>query len=331
MSARIKVLLTGALFVLLELFLLAVVSCNYSAKLSVKNPDIRIPIAETELSFKQILFFGGDIIESEFIYPHPQCTVPSYAVFYVKPSLAKDILDISAIHTSGGTEVVIHAGGDSFFYSFDHNGGKFEIPFTGVDYSPMKIIVRRGGREETFALTLYSERWLEVFCDWDIQCAVLWEGARPRYWTVVSTGKENWTRAEHCRIFSKSPVAYFVLDRAPMRYWLGFQEVYGTVNGTHAPLSGTWWRLGRQGSHGCVRNPLADKFYALLDTGNRVELHYRYSQGFTLKEINPAWEYLILEPLDTLEDTMPYKQYCDEARKRLLPIYEELIKSEKQE
>lgn len=330
MSARIKVLVAGTFFVILELLFLSLISCNYSAKLSRRNPDIRITIAATDGVEKQFYFYGRDLVESDFISPHPLCTVPSYAVFSVRPAGAKDMLDYSSLASEFKTEVTIYAGEDTFIYDFGPDGGKFEIPFTGVDYSPMKIVVRRGGRSEIFQLTLYSERWLEVFCDWDIQCAVLWEGARPRYWTIVTTGKDNWTRADHCRIFSKSPVAYFVLDRAPMRYWLGFQEVYGTINGTHAPLSGTWWRLGRQGSHGCVRNPLAERFYALLDTGNRVELHYRHSAGFSLKDINPAWEYLILEPLDTLHDTMPHKEYMDEAKKRLLPIYDSLIRNARQ-
>ncbi|MBN2363353.1 L,D-transpeptidase [candidate division WOR-3 bacterium] len=330
MSSRIKILVFGVFFVFLELFLLALISCNYTASQTGTNRPIRVTSFQTEDGgFKRSVFYGRDIIQSELIYPHPICTVPSYAAFQVKPLTPDEILDVSSLRSQGSTEVSIYTCTDSFRMYFDVKGGQFEIPFNGIDYSPLRIVVKRGDRQEEFMLTLYSERWMEVFCDWNIQCAILWEGARPRYWTTVSTGKDNWTKAEHCRIFSKSPVAYFVLNRAPMRYWLGFQEIHGTINGTHAPLSGTWWRLGRQGSHGCIRNPLAENFYALLDTGHRVELHYSYSEGFSLREINPAWEYIVLEPLDTLQDTMSNKVYTDEARKRLLPIFNEIIQNER--
>lgn len=261
---------------------------------------------------KEFQFNGQDRLQSQFLEPHPYCTIPSYAIFDIKPGKLNK-------------QVMLITSEDTIFYLFGEEGGNFEIPDVDSNYMPIKIIIESGKAREVFDLTLFSERWMEVFLDSDVQCAVLWEGARPRMWTLVTTGKDNWTRAEHCNIISKQPVAYFVLDGAPMRWWLGIQKVYGTLNGTHAPLSGSWRRLGRQGSHGCIRNPFAEEFYAVLDTGDRVELHYKNSDGYEIQNINPAWRYVEYDLLDYITDTSSKYQYIEKAAYRLIPIYDSLL------
>ncbi|KQC12155.1 MAG: hypothetical protein APR63_03245 [Desulfuromonas sp. SDB] len=264
-------------------------------------------------SYKIIEYIPGDSAIPLTISPPPLCTVPSFAQFEILP-------------TPDPKKVIIFLSStDSLVYDFNPGGGTLEIPDIEFDYLPVRMEVRAPQLTEVFNFVLYSERWIEIFCDYDIQCAVMWEGARPRIWTVVTTGKSNWTRAEHCRIMNKEPVAYFVLDRSPMRWWMGIQNVHGTQNGTHAPLSGTWWRLGRQGSHGCVRNPFAEKFYQLMEVGDRVEVYYRHSEGFNITEINPAWRYLRFDLLEEIEDSSDLKQYVHRASEILMPIYQEKL------
>ncbi|MGC9367097.1 MAG: L,D-transpeptidase, partial [bacterium] len=264
-------------------------------------------------SYKIIEYIPGDSAIPLTISPPPLCTVPSFAQFEILP-------------TPDPKKVIIFLSStESLVYDFNPGGGTLEIPDIEFDYLPVRMEVRAPQLTEVFNFVLYSERWIEIFCDYDIQCAVMWEGARPRIWTVVTTGKSNWTRAEHCRIMNKEPVAYFVLDRSPMRWWMGIQNVHGTQNGTHAPLSGTWWRLGRQGSHGCVRNPFAEKFYQLMEVGDRVEVYYRHSEGFNITEINPAWRYLRFDLLEEIEDSSDLKQYVHRASEILMPLYQEKL------
>ncbi len=308
-------------------------SCSQNIRNSIGNEEISFPqdnlpidvaldniiqknvILKIYRVFSSIKFYeyrGGDSLKSPSIKPHPTCTIPSYSVFEILPD-------------SCPMTVKIYIDGDSLTYEFSEKGGLLEIPDVDCDYIPIDILIDKSDRKELFHLTLYSERWMEVFCDIDIQCAVLWDGARPIIWTLVTTGKDNWTRAEHCRILGKDPVAYFVLNRAPMRWWMSIQDVFGTKNGTHAPLRGTWWRLGRQGSHGCIRNPFAERFYQLMEVGDRVEVYYKTSEGFLIQEINPAWRYLRFDPIENVHDTSDMKQYVDKASERLIPVYEEKL------
>jgi hypothetical protein len=264
-------------------------------------------------NYTLIEYLPGDSLTPLTISPAPRCTVPSYARFDILPG-------------PDSKKVVLFLNpSDSIVYDFSTQGGILEIPDADFNYNPVRMEIRTPQLTEVFNFVLYSERWIEVFCDYDIQCAVMWDGARPRIWTLVTTGKSNWTRAEHCRIMNKEPVAYFVLDRSPMRWWMGIQNVHGTQNGTHAPLSGTWWKLGRQGSHGCIRNPFAERFYQLMEVGDRVEVYYRHNQGFDITEINPAWRYLRFDLLEEIEDSSDLKQYVDRASEILIPIYQEKL------
>lgn len=199
-------------------------SCSQNIRNSIENEDISHPqdnlpvdVALDNIIQKNVMlkiygvfssikfyeYWGGDSLISPSISPHPRCTIPSYAVFEILPD-------------SCPRTVKIYIDGDSITYEFSKQGGFLEIPDFDCDYIPIDILIDKADRKELFHLTLYSERWMEVFCDIDIQCAVLWDGARPIIWTLVTTGKDNWTRAEHCRILGKDPVAYFVLNRAPM-------------------------------------------------------------------------------------------------------------------
>lgn len=180
-------------------------------------------------------------------------------------------------------------------------------------------------------VTIISERWLEFFLDPDLQFSILWEGARPITYSLISSGRsQSPTSAAHTKIFDKKPSSEFY-DGGLMRWWMSIQRTHNVKvitdsgeerffpvleNGTHAPLSGTYHFVGNQASHGCIRNPLAKVYYDILEVGDRVEMHYRNSgNSYRHERINRAYRYLNWDAL--LEVDSSLSRYVEDAKLRI--------------
>ncbi|MBN1619705.1 L,D-transpeptidase [candidate division WOR-3 bacterium] len=205
------------------------------------------------------------------------------------------------------------------------------LPSLSVDTASAVIEIKSRFIIQTDTVIYISERWLEFFLDPDLQFSILWEGSRPLVYSLVSSGREQSpTTAAHTKIFDKKPSSEFY-DGGLMRWWMSIQRTHNVKvitdsgeerffpvleNGTHAPLSGTYHMVGRQASHGCIRNPLAKVYYDNLDVGDRVEMHYRNSgTSYRHERINGAYRYITWDPVLSVDSTLV--EYVEKARMRI--------------
>lgn len=211
----------------------------------------------------------------------------------------------------------------------------FEIPYLNNKFSTVEIEITTSHSNYLKNITISSERWMEIYLDEDLQFTILWEGARPYIYNLISSGKSSSpTSAAHSHIFEKLLSATFY-DGGEMKWWMSIQRTYNVTvitdseeekffpmleNGTHSPLSGTYHQVGRQASHGCVRNPLAKIYWDNLQTNDRVEMHYRSSgSSYNPERINPAWRFVWWQPI--LEVDSSFENYVTETFERISKEY----------
>jgi len=205
------------------------------------------------------------------------------------------------------------------------------MPYLKNKFTTARIEIKTNHSTYSKNIVIVSERWMEIYLDADLQFTILWEGARPYIYSLISSGKsKSPTEASHSQIFEKLPSATFY-DGGEMRWWMSIQRAYNVTvitdsdeekffpvleNGTHSPLAGTYHQVGNQASHGCVRNPLAKIYWDNLQVNERVEMHYRTSGiSFNPERINPAWRFIWWQPI--LEVDSSLENYVTEAYKRI--------------
>lgn len=209
--------------------------------------------------------------------------------------------------------------------------GYVEIPYPGIEFTEAVLQISSPGFNCTYPLCIYSERWMDIYLDEDLQFTILWEGARPLTYSLISSGRgKSPTECAHSKVYGKQVSAEFY-DGGEMKWWMAIQRAYDVTvitdsgeekyfeyleNGTHAPLRGTYHQVGSPASHGCVRNPLAKIFWDHLQVNDRVELHYRNSgSSYSFDQINPAWRYIQWDPI--LEVDSSLIQYMQGAWERI--------------
>ncbi len=245
------------------------------------------------------------------LYAHQRIFIPGYNFANIRVSVLYD--------------------GNIFDVQRDSGARFLTLPSLSEDTAYAVIQITSRFLSQTDTVTYISERWLEFFLDPDLQFSILWEGSRPLIYSLVSTGRtQSPTTAAHTKIFDKKPSSEFY-DGGLMRWWMSIQRTHNVKvitdsgeerffpvleNGTHAPLSGTYHMVGRQASHGCIRNPLAKVYYDNLDVGDRVEMHYRNSgQSYRHERINGAYRYITWDPVLSVDSSL--LDYVEEARMRI--------------
>lgn len=250
------------------------------------------------------------------LYAHQEVFIPPYYGDFAELTLLYNGFGINATRLDGTNS--------------------FEIPALPEDTAVALVEIKSRFTLQLDTVTVISERWLEFFLDPELQFSILWEGARPLVYSLVSSGKsQSPTSAAHTKIFDKKPSSEFY-DGGLMRWWMSIQRTHNVKvitdsgeerffpvleNGTHAPLAGTYHQVGNQASHGCIRNPLAKQYYDVLEIGDRVEMHYRNSGStFRHERINGAYRFVNWEPVLTVDSSL--LKYVEEARFRIIKEFE---------